>query len=67
MDRRTSGSRGPGDYPRDANETNPRTTGGDRDLARTYMFDGMNWEADQESPVISVSLQAMRQALTGLR
>jgi hypothetical protein len=53
--------------PKDANETNPRTTGGDRDLARTYMFDGMNWEADQESPIICVSLQAMRQALTGLR
>jgi len=44
--------------PKDNHETNPRSAGDDGDLAAdVYTLDGMNWEADNESPIVCVSLQ----------
>ena len=49
--------------PKDADETNTRTPGDDRDLApHSFTLDGMNWEAGNESPIVCVSLQVMERA-----
>jgi hypothetical protein len=44
--------------PNDTDETTPQTAGDDRELAtHTFTLDGMNWEAGDESPIVSVSLE----------
>jgi len=49
--------------PKDTDEATSQTPGDDRELATlTYMLDGMNWEAGNESPIVCVSLQVMQPA-----
>jgi hypothetical protein len=41
--------------PKDTDETNPRRT--TNRITHSYVLDGMNWEAGNESPMVCVSLQ----------
>jgi hypothetical protein len=49
--------------PKDTSETNPHRASDNRGpITRDYVLDGMNWEADNESPIVCVSLQVIEPA-----
>ena len=49
--------------PKDTDEATSQTAGDDHEPANhTYTFDGLNWEAGNESPLVCVSVQVMQPA-----